>query len=282
VNLKKIKLKAYAKVNFYLSVTGLREDGYHLLSSCFQSIGIYDSVKLSKASETTVICDKIAGDNIANKAVRALEKYTGLSLNTKIIIKKRTPSGAGLGGGSADAAAVLKGIRRLYSLSLTDEELENIGASVGADVPFCVRGGTVLAEGIGEKLTTLSDFPDCYLVVAKPKESNPTPEIFKKFDEAASFGEPLPEEFTEGLKNKDLTLLCSLMKNDLEEYGKTDKTDIIKKLLLENGAKASLMTGSGSAVFGVFERKSEAKRARKAIKKELRCFAEVTKPVKAE
>ena len=276
-----IKLKAYAKINFFLSVTGVREDGYHLLSSCFQSIGIHDGVALKKKDKTAVLCEGVTGDNIALKAVSALEKHTGKSLPVEITIKKRTPSGAGLGGGSADAAAVLIGLRKLYSLSVSDEELEGLGASVGADVPFCVRGGTVLAEGIGERLTTLPDFPDCYLVVAKPDESNPTPQIFKKFDEAAHFNEGPAEEFKAALIKKDLDALCSFMANDLEPYGKTENTDLLKELLMENGAKTALMTGSGSAVFGVFEKVSAARKAKKAIKKRLHCFAEITKPVRS-
>ena len=278
---KTVKIKAYAKINWFLTVTGLREDGYHLLSTVMQSVGIYDTLTIKKADKTSLKCDKeISGDNIVLKALGILEKEVGRSLPVKITLKKRIPMQAGMGGGSADAAAVFIGVNRLYGLRLSKERLAQISVKCGADVPFAIMGGTALAEGIGEKLKALPAPPKCYLLIAKPEKGNSTPEIFKRFDKEGAMGESAAELFEEALIKKDLSLLCECVSNSLEPVADADGR--IKELMLENGAIVSAMTGSGTAIFGVFEDKKTLCRAYGAVRKLRRVTVIKTKPVNFE
>ena len=177
---------ARAKINLYLDVTAKREDGYHEIESVMQSVSLADTVSLERADDLTVICDHPAvpggSENLAYRAAQAFFRVTGIAGGAGIRIEKHIPVAAGLAGGSADAAAVLRGLNRLYGTGLTDTELCGIGKTLGADVPFCVVGGTALTRGIGEKLTTLPTLSGCYFVIAKGETGISTAAAYAALD----------------------------------------------------------------------------------------------------
>ena len=185
-----VTVHAPAKINLTLDIVGVREDGYHLLESIFQTVSVYDTitVKTKWGKSITLVadgCDCPAEKNTAYKAAMAFFRYTGLKKGVKITVKKRIPQQAGMGGGSADAAAVLRALNRHYGNPLSIPALAELGAQVGSDVPFCTLCGTAMAEGRGERLRKLPDMPDCVFVVCKPEFSVSTPELYKKIDEVA-------------------------------------------------------------------------------------------------
>ncbi|MFH1428657.1 MAG: 4-(cytidine 5'-diphospho)-2-C-methyl-D-erythritol kinase [Candidatus Margulisiibacteriota bacterium] len=238
-----IKLLAYAKINPYLHILGKREDGYHELDLEFQSVSLADEITISEADELELVCtpsptDRIE-DNIAYKAAAALQKKAGVSNGASIEIKKSIPAGAGLGGGSADAAGVLVGLNRLWGLRLTFEELAGVGNELGSDIAFCLLGGRAKGSGRGEILTKLPDLPRQWLVLVKPGFSVSTAWAYKSFDLAKCQAE----------------LANHLESVVLKEYPEINK---IKEQLLNLGAEKSLMSGSGSTVFGIMPDKETA------------------------
>ncbi|MBQ5321706.1 MAG: 4-(cytidine 5'-diphospho)-2-C-methyl-D-erythritol kinase [Oscillospiraceae bacterium] len=278
MSLKKIKNKAYAKINLFLSITGIREDGYHILSSIMQTVSLYDTVTVKKADKLNCICGEIPSQkNIAYKAVRALEEISGKELPAEIKIKKRIPDKAGLGGGSADAAAAMRAVIKLYDLNLNDEEIISAAAKAGADVPFLYFGGAALCRGIGEIMERKAPLPDCFIVIAKPEKGNSTPEMFRRFDEAGKMSAPPEKEFSEALEKGDLNEIASLLKNDLFPFDMSGEALPLKEKLLALGAVNSEMTGSGTAVFALFDDKKKAKKALKALKKNYKAY--LVKPI---
>ena len=176
-------VEARAKINWTLEIKGVRPDGYHLLDMLMQPVTLSDELTLIPAEGISLRCESGPGipcdrRNLAWRAAEALRRETGCGLGVDILLRKRIPSGAGLGGGSADAAAVLLGLNRLWHLGLTRERLESIGLTLGADVPFCVRGGLTRVEGIGEKLESLGQVPPLHLVILQPCEGLSTAEIY--------------------------------------------------------------------------------------------------------
>ena len=277
MSLKKIKNKAYAKINLFLSITGIREDGYHILSSIMQTVSLYDTVTVKKADKLNCICGEIPSQkNIAYKAVRALEEISGKELPAEIKIKKRIPD-KGLGGGSADAAAAMRAVIKLYDLNLNDEEIISAAAKAGADVPFLYFGGAALCRGIGEIMERKAPLPDCFIVIAKPEKGNSTPEMFRRFDEAGEMSAPPEKEFSEALEKGDLNEIASLLKNDLFPFDMSGEALPLKEKLLALGAVNSEMTGSGTAVFALFDDMKKAKKALKALKKNYQAY--LVKPI---
>ncbi len=265
-----ISVKAPAKLNLFLDITGKLENGYHEISSVMQTIDLFDYVKIKKAEEITVSCTnhKLDGNtNIAYKAAVLFFEKSGINSGADIFIDKRIPSEAGMAGGSADAAAVLFGLNRIYDDILSSDELCELGAKCGADVPFALIGSTMLCEGIGEKLSSLSSMPDCWFVVVKPDFGMSTVESYKYYDEHGLFSleHPDKQNIISALENNDLSALCSNLYNVLEHTVENSLIEEIKSELLSLGASGSMMTGSGTAVFGVFDSAKKAVEAKNIL-----------------
>ncbi len=268
-----ITLSAYAKINLTLAVTGKREDGYHTLESVMQSISLADTVSVQKISSgILILCDKpgIPTDekNLCYKAAKRYLEKAGMRGGVKITLSKQIPDGAGLGGGSADAAATLRAMQALFPAQIN---LFDIGATIGADVPFCLAGGTQFCSGIGDELSPLC-FPEkknLFCVVLKNCQSLSTPRIYGLFDLMASEKHPTPDpkRITEALEGADISQLFSLMQNDLElpAVALCPEIALGKAALLSLGAQAAMMTGSGSAVYGLFLSEKEARAAADAL-----------------
>lgn len=253
-------LKAYAKINISLDVVGKREDGYHMLRMIMQNIDLYDLININKAkSGINITCNKtyLPTDdrNLGFKAARVfMEKYRidgGVDIN----IRKNIPVAAGLAGGSADAAAVLKGMRDIYNINASDEELMELGLKLGADVPYCIAGGTALCEGIGEKVTPLMNFKNHILIVVKPSFGVSTKEVYQSLDISKIYKHPNTEGLIEAIENNDLKYITTNMKNVLENVTlrKHGILKDIKSEMTKMGALGAMMSGSGPTVFGFFD-----------------------------
>lgn len=274
-----MKIKAYAKINITLDIPKIREDGYHELCSVFQTVSLYDELEInvseSDKNEIELTCDapNVPCDerNLCWKAAASFtEKYGIKNKKISIELKKNIPSGAGLGGGSSDCAETLKALNKLLEVNASNEELEKIGVKLGADVPFFIKGGTQLAEGIGEKLTELKlPYPEISLVILKPEAELPTVNIYKIFDNLPkeSLPEASTEKFLAEISKGDINSF-KLITNMLEPAAKTLCPEIeeVERFLLEKGAVSSMMTGSGSAVFGIFTNVNKAAEALEAAK----------------
>jgi len=262
--LEQILVKAPAKINLSLDIVGIRGDGYHLMQMIMQSINLFDYIKITKSNsaDITISCNKnsIPTDksNIAYKAAKAFFEYNALNLGVYIDIEKNIPSCAGMGGGSADGAGVLVGLNSLLRTNLTQRELMQIGQTVGADIPFCLCGGTALVEGIGEKITKLNPLLQCFIAITKPALAVSTKSAFADYDVCENIIHPKTQKLLEYSKNSDLIGIAKNMCNVFEQTTELNQLDNIKNAMLENGAIGAMMTGSGSAVFGVFTGKQDA------------------------
>lgn len=256
-----IKEKAYAKLNISLDVSSRRQDGYHDMVMVMQTISLFDQVELSLDDSGKVRARTnlpfIPGDerNLAVKAALKFLEATGHEGQGMFIrIEKKVPVGAGMGGGSSDAAAVLRSLNRFYGSPLSGEQLLELSCAVGSDVAFCVAGGTALATGRGEKLRPLPPLPDCRFVVCKPEFSISTPELFRKLDQVPLRRHPDTAGLVSAIEQGDLSQMCRRMYNVFEDVEDRRMRTVseIKSLLLDHGALGAVMTGTGSAVFGVF------------------------------
>lgn len=263
-----ISLEAHAKINLSLDVLNKREDGYHDLRMIMQTIQLYDTISIQEIRSGVEI-DCVASyvpnnnTNIACKAAEAMISKYNLDAGVKIKIDKRIPVAAGLAGGSTDAAAVIKGINSLFKLGIGQDELMEIGRTIGADVPYCILGGTALAEGIGEKLTSLPLLKDVQIVVIKPKVGVSTAWVYKNLNLNKINDRPDTEALISAIKSNDIKFIAGNMKNVLESVTVVKQPVIkrIKKTLMEKGALGSMMSGSGPSVFGIFDDKEKAKNA---------------------
>lgn len=270
----KLELKALGKINLGLDILGKRENGYHDVRMVMQTVYLYDRVILEKSKTpgiriaTNLNFLPVNEKNIAYKAADLLRKEYGLEDGIKIILQKHIPVAAGMAGGSSDAAAVLFGMNRMYGLGLSEEELKQRGVRLGADVPYCIMRGTVLAEGIGEKLTPLPPLPKCYVLIAKPPLSASTEKVYEKYDALEQIGHPDIDEVIRGLERADLKQAASGMGNVLEQVMIPEYPVIgeIKETMLAYGALGAMMSGSGPTVFGIFESRSVAKKAAAKIR----------------
>lgn len=253
---------AFAKVNLMLDVLDRREDGYHDISSIMQAISLRDDIEidLDTGKPWKLTCDKenVPTDerNLAWKAARVFFDALGGEPNgIEIRITKRIPSEAGLGGGSADAAAVLRALNRHRGYPLSVYALCELGAQVGSDVPFCVLGGTALCEGRGERLTKLPDAPEMIFVVCKPDLALSTPELYAKLDTVTIAKRPETTAMRAALQRGDLEEIGKNLCNVFEQVtiGEHLELNYIKSILMTYGAYGALMTGSGSAVYGIFD-----------------------------
>lgn len=266
-------MKAYAKINLSLDVVGKREDGYHLLRMIMQSIDLYDLINIDlKEAGIELSCDKayvpVDSRNIAYKAAELFLKEYGIGSGVRIDIQKNIPVAAGLAGGSTDAAAVLKGLRDLLKPEVTDEELMGLGVRIGADVPYCIAGGTALCEGIGEKITKLDPFRDKILILVKPPFGVSTKTVYQKLDIGKIRIHPPTNRLIKAMREQDLNYVSKNMKNVLENVTLNRKHTLrlIKDELVELGAMGSMMSGSGPSVFGFFEDMLQAQRCYDAMK----------------
>ena len=267
---KTIKEKAYAKINLGLDVLRRREDGYHEVKMVMQSIGICDELYFStnadvKGIELKTDVDNLACDdsNLIVKAAKLITEKYNIKQGVRIVLEKNIPMAAGMAGGSSDAAATLRGINRLFGLGLTEEELCKMAVKIGADVPFCVCGGTYLAEGIGEKLTKLPDMPSCVVLVVKPDFDVSTKHVYENLHVDTIEKHPDMDTIIDCVNRGDIGGVAFNLENILEnvtvkEYPIIDE---IKKKMIEFGAMNSLMSGSGPTVFGLFDSKANAERA---------------------
>lgn len=271
-NRDKIIVKAYAKINLMLDIVAARTDGYHDLFMIMQSIGLYDTVTVTRAKtkKITITCniDDIPLDerNIAYKAADAFFQATGLkNKGIHIDIVKRIPHAAGMAGGSADGAGVLVALNELTGAGLTDNELCDIGVKIGADVPFCIKGGTLLAQGIGDVLHKVKPLRRCHILIAKPDVGVNTGFAYKQFDTCGKIHTPDKLGMLCAMQSRDLNDIASRMENVFEQFIDVPNKVDIKSIMRDNGALGVCMSGSGPTVFGIFDNKEKASKAAKLL-----------------
>lgn len=280
--MNQIELRALAKINLGLDVLGRRENGYHDVRMIMQSIYLYDEVKIIKRKEPGIALATNLGflpageGNIAYKAAQMLMEEFRIGQGVDIVLDKHIPVAAGLAGGSSDAAAVLFGMNRLFGLRLTQKDLMDRGVKLGADVPYCIMRGTVLAEGIGEELSVLPPMPKCTVLIAKPPVSVSTKTVYEALDAREITEHPDIDGIIEGLKQGDVKAVASSMGNVLEAVTVPmyPVIDEIKREMKAAGALGAMMSGSGPTVFGLFENRAAAKAAQRKIREK-----ELTKQV---
>ena len=269
-----MKIKAYAKINISLDIVGKREsDGYHLLKMIMQNIDLYDEISIEKQKEgITISCNKnyVPTDsrNLAYKAASLFKETYNIDDGVHIDIVKNIPVSAGLAGGSTDAAAVLKLMNKIFEVNASDEELMNIGLKLGADIPYCINGGTAICEGIGEKITTLQPFKDKILVLVKPSFGVSTKEVYKSFNLDRVRVHPKTDSLIEAMENDDLYYVANNMKNLLENVTLRKHNILIKikEEMNRYGAVGSMMSGSGPSVFAFFDDMLKAQRCYEKMK----------------
>ena len=270
-----IELNAYAKVNLGLDVLRRREDGYHELRMIMQTVDLYDTLTLEKTTEMGIVmtcnieglpCDE---RNLVYKSAKLMFEEYKLPGGIRIHLEKRIPMAAGMAGGSTDAAAVFNGMNELYALGIAKERLCELGVRIGADVPYCIVGGTALSEGIGEVLTVLPNVPDCVVLIAKPDFDVSTKYVFENLHANSLTYHPDIDAMAEAIRAGDLNGVVKVMDNVLETVTEAKYTEItdIKNIMRENGAMRAMMSGSGPTVFGLYEKKEDAKKAADAIRK---------------
>ena len=265
-----VTILAPAKLNLALDVVGLLPGGYHDLDMTMQAITLYERVVLRRSPYLNL---RLPGSlvapnnkNTAIKAALAFFDYTGLLAGVDITIYKNTPVRAGMAGGSADAAAVLVGMNELYGAHLSMSELCALGAKIGADVPFALMGGTCRVQGVGDVIKALPPVPDCWFTVVMPDYGVSTPEAFAAYDTVGSSTHPDCEAQEKAVRAEDLAGVCAAAGNALEECSGAKDNEAIKAALCEHGALTALMTGSGAAVFGIFDDENAARSAVAALK----------------
>ena len=269
-----VEEKACAKVNLTLSVGEKRPDGYHEVETVMTGVGLHDTVTLYRNAGPwdKLECDppvtERAGDNLCMKALRVFFEEFGPKKDfVTIRLEKTIPTQAGLGGGSSDAAAVLRALRTLYAPQMIDGQLEEMAARLGSDVPFFIRGGTALATGRGEKLAALPDMPPCWLVIVKPEESHSTVAMYAAIDGAPQRVSGDSHAVLEGLDSGDLAKIAAGLSNDFQQVlPEGSAVPAIVEALRQRGALNAQMTGSGSAVFGIFACQAGAEAAAEALK----------------
>ena len=278
-----VRMRAHGKINLGLDVIRKREDGYHEVRMIMQQVGLYDAVDITRLGvigdkrtigiETNLRYLPVNENNLAYKAAQLLMDEFNIQDSINIKIKKMIPVAAGMAGGSADAAAVLKGINKMFGLGLSEEELKVRGVTLGADIPYCISGGTALAEGIGEELTMLPPMPPCYIVLAKPGISVSTKMVYGNLSVDKIEKHPDIDGMIEAIKENDLFKMASKLGNVLEEVTLKEYQVIsdIKKMMIDMGAINSIMSGSGPTVFGIFDDIDIARNAYMVLKSSPDC-----------
>ena len=285
--MKKIYIKARAKVNLNLEILGKREDNYHNLESVFQKVNLYDEIYIKKIQTDDFklninVKELDTKENIIYKAyVKLKEKYKTIT-GIEVTVNKKIPMQAGMAGGSTDCAAFIIAMNKLFDLKLTKKEMESLGKSLGADVVPCFYNKAVKAEGIGDIITNIDTNFKYYMVIIKPKISCNTKEMFQKLDTEEDIQQlHTSENIIKALENKDIYLLANNLYNVFEEViQEKEIIQQIKKEFIKNGALQALMTGSGSCVYGIFKDKQSAKNAYIALKDKYQTYICVSYNVK--
>lgn len=267
-------LKAYAKINLGLDVLGKREDGYHEVRMIMQTIRLYDKLVMKKISNEEVIIKTNLSylptneNNLVYKAIQLLREEFHIKQGVYVELEKHIPVAAGLAGGSSDAATTLIGMNRLFHLKLSNKDLMDRAVRLGADIPYCILGGTALSEGIGEVLTPLPNMPPAYILIAKPPISVSTKYVYEHFDMTREVNHPDIDGMTEAINQKELVGVTERLSNVLENVTISQYPVIkeIKDLMISYGAMNALMSGSGPTVFGVFDDLNHAKKAFSQLK----------------
>lgn len=273
-----LTLSANAKINLTLDILGTREDGYHEVAMIMQEISLHDTLSMGKINQGISLTIVIEGQqgtlpadesNLCWKAAALVQKEYNLQEGVEIHLTKRIPMAAGLAGGSADAAAVLKGMNHLFRLGMTEARLCELGARLGSDIPFCIMGGTMLATGRGEILTRLPSFPRLSVVLAKPPVGVSTAWAYKTYDAGYDGPHPDNEAMLEAIHGGDAHKAAGLLCNVLEGVTETEHPVIAdyKRFMMEHGAMASMMSGSGPTVFGLVREKQQAWHLADTLKK---------------
>lgn len=273
-----ISLQAYAKINLGLDVLRKREDGYHEVKMIMQNISLADTLVIGKSVETGIRLQSNDGtenpdvpmdqSNLVYKAIQMIKGEFGITDGIEATLTKRIPVAAGMAGGSTDAAAALKGMNQLFSLGLSTQELCDRGVKLGADIPYCIQGGTALSEGIGEVLTTLPKMPACWILIAKPPINVSTAFVYGNLKANELTEHPDIDGMIQAIEAQDLAGIAQRLGNVLETVTVPAYPVIaeIKQVMLDAGAMQSLMSGSGPTVFGIFAEEQKAHEAAEMIR----------------
>lgn len=269
-----IDLKSRAKINLSIDVLGKRDDGYHIVEMIMQTIDLYDNLKITKIEGDFIKIKSdsedipLNQDNIVYKAADILKKRFNIKDGVEISIQKNIPVAAGMAGGSSNAAAVLVGLNKVWNLGLSESELKEIGLQLGADVPFCITGGSALAQGIGGELTNIHGLSEgVNILVCKPDIFVSTKEVYQSLDMNKVQKRPENQKLIESLKNDDIKYVSENMVNVLEEVTASKYKEIkqIEATMMKNKALGSMMSGSGPTVFGLFDNKEYAIKAKEEL-----------------
>ena len=280
-----MKVKAFAKINLCLDVLRRKENGYHEVEMVMTNVDIFDVLEIKELEEKKILLKSYNTDlamdesNLIYKAIALLQKETGKTFGVEVLLEKNIPMEAGMAGGSADAAATLKAVNELFKLGVSDERLLELGASLGADIPFCIMGGTVLASGIGEKLRRLSPLPKMKLLIVKPKAGLSTKKVYESLD--------IDGLNKAGFIHKDVGEMVSVIESDEADKTKIEKIagrldnilevpsirllpliSDIKQKMLENNCLGALMSGSGTAIFGIYENDEDMIKTKEILEKD--------------
>ena len=272
--MNQIQLKCRAKINLSIDVLGKRTDGYHLVEMIMQTINLFDIITIFSLEEDKIVIESNSNDiplnssNIVYKAVDLIKEKFNIKKGAKVYIEKNIPIAAGMAGGSSNAAAILIGLNKMWGLNLSQDELKDLGLQLGADVPFCIEGGSSLAENIGEKLTKIDGLSqDAFILVCKPEIFVSTKEIYEAIDSKIIDKRPDNKLLIKLLEENNIRLLSKKMYNVLEEVTK-EKYPVIKeieKIMLDNNALGSMMSGSGPTVFGIYETREDAEKCKNIL-----------------
>ena len=270
----KVVTKAYAKINLGLDVLRRRPDGYHDVKMIMQTVDLYDVLSVSKKEDDAITISTqhdelpVNEDNLIYKAIKLMKDTYGFEGGVHVDLVKNIPIAAGMAGGSTDAAAAMRAVNKLFEIERPLKELENIAVKIGADVPYCIQGGTVISEGIGELLTNLPDAPQCILLIAKPDIAVSTKYVYENLNLPGLEKHPDIDAMAEAIKKGDMEGMLEPMDNVLASVTEEKYTIIkeIKHSMEKNGAIKAMMSGSGPTVFGIFESMVQAATAFDAIK----------------
>lgn len=270
-----VTLQAYAKVNLGLDILGVRDNGYHDVKMVMQTIDLFDTLRFTTLAEDTIQISSNNGDmpcnaeNLVYQAIDLMKQEFAVKKGVEVYIEKHIPIAAGMAGGSADCAAALKACNLLFELHLSEEALMEYAKKLGADVSYCIIGGTALAEGIGERLTRLPAIQQCYILVAKPPVSVSTRDTYQAYDKETYVTHPDIDGMVKAIQNENLDGVTARMANVLESVTEKQHPEIVKlkDMIRTAGAKNAMMTGSGPTVFGIFTDSVLAEDAKNEIMK---------------
>lgn len=269
LKINSITLRTYAKINLSLSIIGKRNDGFHEIDTVMQSVSLSDTIRLERIQKPGVslsggIPGLVSDKNLAYRAARSFFHNLGINGGVTITLDKQIPVAAGLAGGSSDAAAVLNGLCRMYGIEPDNSRVFEIALSLGADVPFCLGGGTQRARGIGEKLSPLPSLPPCWLVIAKNSQKSSTASLYAQYDQCKTKKPLKTDGMIAALNTGDIRLCAAHASNAFEDVADGD-VRLLKKAILESGALGTCLSGSGPTVYGIFPDQLSAEKCEKRL-----------------